>query len=68
MRSPLPFDLVLVRPLVWILQPSRLVCKFVEEKSSMQQHARKPCSVLGPDPFFEFVPFRFAFHSDVTDL
>ena len=55
---PLPFDVVFVRPLVWVLQPWRLLCKLVEEESSIQRHARKPSSVLGPDTLFDFVPFR----------
>ena len=44
-RFPLPFDVVFVRP-IWVLQPSKLLCKLVEEESSIQRHARKPVACL----------------------
>ena len=68
MRFPLPFDVVFVRPLIWVLQPSRLLCKLVGEESSLQRHARKPSSVLGPDTLFDFVPFGLDLHPDVAGL
>ena len=32
--------------------------KLSEEESSVQRHARKPSSVLGPDTLFDFGLFR----------